>query len=62
MGFIGNELGQFKIEKIFTEFAIKSSRRYVAKLADGSIYKHCVKDDVNYDLFVNSVKDAVGRD
>ena len=56
MGYIGPNLGQFKIEHVFDEIAIRSSRKYVAKLSDGTIYRHCVKDDVDYDAFVNDVK------
>ena len=56
MGYIGDKLGLFKIEHIFTEIAIKSPRKYVATLIDGQKYYHCVKDDVNYDEFVNDVK------
>jgi len=51
-----NQLGKLKIERVFTEIAILSSRKYVATLADGSKYYHCVKKDVEYDDFVNEVK------
>ena len=56
MGFIGDALGQFKIEHIFDEIAIKSAKRYIATLADGSVYRHCVKDTIDYETFVNDVK------
>ena len=56
LGYIGDKLGMFKIEKIFDEIAIMSSKKYVAKLEDGSIFRHCVKDNINYDSFVNDVK------
>ena len=65
LGYVGNELGKFKIEHIFTEIAIKSSKRYVATLEDGSKFYHvpkrsgqctCVQNDVDYDEFVNSCK------
>ena len=53
---VGNALGQFKIEHIFTEIAIMSSRKYVAKLDDGTVFRHCVKANIDYDSFVESVK------
>ena len=56
LGYIGDKLGMFKIEKIYDEIAIMSSKKYVAKLEDGSIFRHCVKDNINYDSFVNDVK------
>ena len=56
LGYVGDELGQFKIEHIFTEIAIKSVKRYVATLDDGSKYYHCVNDTVDYNSFVNDVK------
>ena len=56
LGYIGDGLGKFKVEKVFTEIAIKSSKRYVATLDDGSIYRHCVKETVDYDEFVREVK------
>ena len=58
-GYVGDELGKFKIEKIFSEIAIKNQRQYVATLESGEKYYHCVKDSVDYDLFVNEVKDLV---
>lgn len=56
LGYIGNELGQFKIEHIFTEIAIKSKKRYVGILEDGSKYYHCVKESEEYEEFINSCK------
>ena len=61
LGYIGDKLGFFKIEKIFTEIAIKSSRKYVAKLEDGSIFRHCVKDTIDYNVFVNDVKQLMQK-
>ena len=55
LGYINDNLGGFKIEHIFTEIAIKSSKKYVAKLEDGTKFYHCVKG-VDYDEFVNSIK------
>lgn len=40
LGYIGNDLGQFKVEKVFTEIAIISSKRYVATLENGEKYYH----------------------
>ena len=59
LGYIGGEespLGLFKIEKVFTEIAIKSSKRYVATVENGDKYYHCVKDSVDYDEFIEEVK------
>ena len=56
LGYIGNELGQFKIEHVFNEIAIMSPKRYVAKLDDGTIFNHCVKDSVDYEQFINEVQ------
>jgi hypothetical protein len=53
-GYIGNKLGQFKIEHIFTEIAILTKKCYVATLINGERYFHCVKDD--YDEFVQRVQ------
>ena len=59
MGMVGDALGEFKIEHVFDEIAIKSAKRYVATLADGSIYRHCVKDSIDYDEFVNEVRQMI---
>ena len=56
LGYIGDGLGKFKVEKVFTEIAIKSSKRYVATLENGDKYYHCVKESVDYDEFVDEVK------
>lgn len=56
LGYVGNELGKFKIEHIFSEIAIKSSRKFVATLDDGTHLIHCPKKDIDYDEFVNDVK------
>ena len=56
LGYIGEGLGKFKIEHIFTEIAIKNSRQYVAKLIGGTKYYHCVKNSIDYDKFINEVK------
>ena len=56
MGLIGDELGQFKIEHVFDEIAIKSPKRYVATLDDGSKFYHCVNESVDYDSFINDVQ------
>jgi len=58
LGYIGNELGRFKIEKVFTEIAIKNQRQYVATLDTGDKYYHCVKDNVDYDSFVKEISEA----
>ena len=55
-GFIGNELGKFKIEHIFKEIAIASSRKFVGVLDDDSQFIHLPKKDINYNDFVNEIK------
>lgn len=59
LGYIGTKLGQFKIEHIFTEIAIKSQRKYIGTLLDGQKYYHCVSKDTNYDSFVAEVKELI---
>ena len=59
LGYIGEELGKFKIEHVFNEIAIKTPRKYVAKFDNGVKFYHCVMDTVNYDSFVNEVKQMI---
>lgn len=40
LGYIGRDLGQFKIEHIFTEIFIRSPKSYVGKLEDNSYIYH----------------------
>ena len=56
LGYVGNELGKFKIEHIFTEIAISSSRKFVATLEDGTHFIHCPKKDTDYNEFIENVK------
>ena len=58
-GFIGNELGKFKIEHIFKEIAISSSRKFVGILEDNSQFIHLPKKDINYNEFVDEIKNNV---
>ena len=39
LGYIGDNLGQFKIEKVFQEIAILSPNRRMGILSDGNLYK-----------------------
>ena len=66
-GLVGDELGKFKIERVFTEIAIASPRKYVATLENGEKFIHLAHKDVNsdvsprgsksrYDSFVDDVK------
>ena len=51
LGYIGDKLGQFKIEKVFQEIAILSPKRRMGILSDGHLYK-CPKNfDKNYETF-----------
>ena len=56
LGYIGKELGQFKIEHVFIEIAIKSAKKYVGTLDNGNKFFHCVKGNISYNEFINSVK------
>ena len=56
LGYVGDQLGQFKIEHIFTEIAIASQRKYVAKLDNGEQFYHSVKSD--YDEFVYNLRSS----
>lgn len=56
LGYVGDKLGMFKIEHIFTEIAISSGRKFVATLEDGNKLIHCPKKDIDYNEFVNEVK------
>ena len=40
-GWIGNELGKFKIEHVFTEVYFKSAEIWIGKHEDGSYFYHC---------------------
>ena len=55
-GFIGNELGKFKIEHIFKEIAISSSRKFVGILDNDEKFIHLPKKDIDYDEFVDEIK------
>jgi len=66
-GLVGDELGKFKIERVFTEIAIASPRKYVATLENGEKFIHLAHKDVDsdvsprgsksrYDSFVDDVK------
>ena len=55
LGYVGLELGQFKIEKVFSEIAILSPKRRMGILEDGSLYK-CPKDsEIDYESFKREV-------
>ena len=56
LGYVGNGLGMFKIEHIFKEIAILSSRKFVATLEDGNKFIHCPKKDIDYNEFVDNIK------
>jgi hypothetical protein len=56
LGLVGNELGKFKIEHVFSEIAIMSSRKFVATLDTGEKLIHTPKKDIDYNAFVESVK------
>ena len=45
-------MGKFKIDKIFTEFAAISSKRYVATTIEGDQIFHCIKN-MDYDEVIS---------
>ena len=49
------ELGKFKLDKVFKEIAIKSNRLYVAKTINDEVVFHTYKKQVDYETFVNEV-------
>ena len=65
LNLVGDELGKFKIERVFTEIAIASPRKYVATLENGEKFIHLAHKDAkafaansenSYDSFVDDVK------
>ena len=55
LGYIGDKLSQFKIEKVFTEIAILSPKKRMGILSDGNLYK-CLKNaEINYETFKQGV-------
>jgi hypothetical protein len=56
LGYIGEELGKFKVEGVFTEFAIKSPKVKMGIREDGSVFRCLVKNSVNYSEFVEEVR------
>ena len=56
LNLIGDDIGEFKLDKIFTEFAAISDRRYVAKTIDGNIIYHCINKSMTYDEVINKAK------
>ena len=56
MGLIDDkEMGKFKVDKVFTEFAAISDRRYVATTIEGDRVFHCIKN-MTYDNVVKMSK------
>ena len=54
LGYIGDNLGQFKIEHVFKEIAIKSKRQYMAVLDNGEIFNHQCRH-IDYETFRDGV-------
>ena len=54
LGYIGDDLGQFKIENIFKEIAIKSKRQYMAILDNDEVFNHQVKN-IDFEKFRDGV-------
>ena len=58
MGMIDSEeMGKFKVDMVFTEFAAISDRKWVATTIDGEKVMHCIKG-VSYDKVVNEAKNS----
>lgn len=56
LGYINDNLGGFKIEHVFTEIAIKSSKIFVGTLIDGCKFYHCANKNVDYNSFIREVR------
>ena len=56
LNLIGDDIGEFKLDKIFTEFAAISDRRYVATTIDGNIIYHCI-NNLSYEEVVRIAKE-----
>jgi hypothetical protein len=58
LGYIGDGLGQLKVEAIFSEVYFESSRKWMGKCIDGSIYCRPRKliERVNFDEFARSIQ------
>ena len=41
------------------EIALMSSKRYIEKLTNGSIYRLCFNESIDYNEFVNEVKGMI---
>ena len=55
LNLIGDDIGEFKLDKIFTEFAAISDRRYVATTIDSARVFHCI-NNLSYDEVVYIAK------
>jgi hypothetical protein len=56
LGYIGSELGKFKVEHIFTEIAIISSCVWIGIREDGEIVRKCIRDkNESYESFKQKV-------
>jgi hypothetical protein len=56
LGYIGDQLRQFKVEYIFTEFAIISPRVWLAVKENGELVKKCIRDkSESYESFKQKV-------
>ena len=40
LGYVGSNLGQFKVEHVFKEIYIKSPRKWIGRQEDGSLFSH----------------------
>ncbi|KAI5551423.1 DNA/RNA polymerases family [Trichomonas vaginalis G3] len=43
MGMVGEKMGCFKLDKVFSDFHVISKRKYWGILEDGTEIKHCMK-------------------
>ena len=54
-GLVGNDIGLFKVDKVFKEFAAISNRSYVGTTIEGEKVYHCTKKD--YDQVVKLARE-----
>jgi hypothetical protein len=57
LGYIGDEMGQLKVETIFTEVCFKSQRKWMGRCVDGSIYCRPTKliEKTSFEEFKNNI-------
>ena len=57
LGHIGDNLGQFRLEYIFSEVAFESSAKWMGRTIDGKIIHKRIKDSVSFEDFKQTVSE-----